>query len=380
MSQSPLKAFVVRYDDSSFTNPHTVLYAHEAINPTGRFTHMGAYYEGWEDKRGTGVDVTADGWAYDYAATRDMEIGFDTRSKITHVDVSTKWFTGNNVPEVSILVKDVLGDQDYHMVIDSASLKPDSAHRLMLPRPMDATHAQVLTHQEGGIARIHFFGEPSKLQPVKPANLLTKSFMVSASNTHYGSPVDAVNGVRAEDHMKGWESARTGRGEYALFELERPSTIQGLAVDTYLHRLNPVRAVAAFGVVAKKGASAADLLADAPKYSVHFADGSSHTPDDLKTYMHGAEFRARVSAPNTSKVEIKREIPEGSRWKEILPQSPTFADQFHYFGSGALNNTDQEFTHFLLQHGPNGGMHGLKAYGGLSAEDAELIHAVPGQN
>lgn len=376
-THSLLKTFVIAYDDSSFTDPHSVLRHDEAQDPTGRFTHMGAYYEGWEDKRGTGVNVINDGWAYDYSTARSMEIGLVERANITHVDISTKWFTGNNVPEVSIAYKDILRDDAYHIVVERESLNPDSKKRIELPNTLTATHVKILSHQEGGIARIHVHGEPSEIQPICPRNLLQDAFLIAASNEHYGSPLDAVQGVRAENYMKGWESARSGRGEYALFSLQNPTTIQGLVIDTYLHRLNPVRAVAAFGIVADKKESATGLLEDAPRYRVVFADGTEAMPNDLKAYMNSADFKSKVSEQGMSKVEIKRYVPDGSRWQEILPQSSTMADQFHFFKGSDLTNTDTAFTHLLLQHGPNGGMHGLKAYGGLSSHDVSNIHAIP---
>ncbi len=377
-TQNPVDAFIIDYKDSRFTNPHTVLRHDPAQDPTGQFTHMGAFYEGWEDGRGVGWTVTDDGWVYDHDAHNRMDIGLKERTALECFDISTKWFTGNNVPEISIFVRDTFNNASYVPVLERVKLAPDINQMLILPKAVDATHVRIITYQEGGIARAHMFGTPTGQQPLAVSNILTHSTLLAASNMHYGGPMDAVRGQRKEDHMKGWESARTGRGEYALFALEEEASVSGIVVDTYLHRLNATPAVAMFGYAGKVGEGAPEfLLEDSPRYKVIYADGTEVVPDDLKAYMNSAEFLLRVSVPGGNKVEIKRVLPEDSPWQIILPQTATFADQFHYFSAADLADTTTKFSHLLFQHGPNGGLHGLKVFGNVPQSQQAFMHPTP---
>ena len=103
-----IPAFLKSYSDSSFTNPHQVALPETPPDCTGDFTHMGAKYWGFETKRhvATTINATNDGFNFNAEGHHWLHLGLAFRSKITSLSVSTKWFTGNQVPVISVLLTD----------------------------------------------------------------------------------------------------------------------------------------------------------------------------------------------------------------------------------------------------------------------------------
>ena len=178
------------------------------------------------------------------------------------MEISTAFFTGNQVPIVAIDVR--MDDGDWCCVLERAALAPDRDHALDVT-PADAREVRIRCYQEGGIARVKLFGTPLPNPAPDPINLLATAAISHVSNEHYGNPAMAVRGVRNEDHMIGWESARTGFGERALFSLASPARCRHLVVDTYLHRLNPPLSCHLFGLPA--GTDPDQALARGPRWA-----------------------------------------------------------------------------------------------------------------
>ena len=97
-----LPAFLISYSDSSFTNPHEVVLPDEPAECTGNFTHMGAKYWGFETSRHLPLSRTETGFRFAHNLTHEFLIGLTHRSVVEEIHVSTKWFTGNQVPYISI--------------------------------------------------------------------------------------------------------------------------------------------------------------------------------------------------------------------------------------------------------------------------------------
>ena len=105
-----------------------------------------------------------------------------------------------------------------HQVLKRTALQPDSEHEFVIT-PTVATEARLELYYEGGLSRVLFFGELAAEQLPERPNLLQSATISHVSNEHYGKPEMAVHGERQVMHMSGWESARTGFGERALFSL-----------------------------------------------------------------------------------------------------------------------------------------------------------------
>lgn len=346
----PLPAFLIDYSDSSFTNPHDVVRADAPPDCQGVFTHMGAKYSGFESARHRATSVLAGeaAFAYDHNAHNWFVIGLKARSEVSEVRISTKWFTGNQVRFVSVFLID--GEKKTR-VLERVPLKPDADHVFEIA-PAWANKCQVECYYEGGIARVHLFGQAQAETPRE--NLLDKAEISYVSNIHYGDPARAVRGNREEEHMFGWESARTGFGERALFHLEKPAGIGEIVVDTYLHRLNAPLSCHVFGAkLETDGTDAAMALA--PRWKLVLDDGREIMPEDFQAYI----LEQRYLQEGVSTFKIRLHMPDKSPWRAILPFAPLRPDAWHAFKD--LQDKGP-FSHILYMHYPNGGIHGLKVF------------------
>lgn len=355
-----LPAFVIGYSDSSFTNPHEAALRVEPQECTGNFTHMGAKYWGFETARhrATRVDTDNQRFMFDDESFHWLQLGLKASSRVNKISISTRWFTGNQVQEVAV---DLKSDGDWQQVIARTPLAPDQDHDFDIASFDTATQCRIRCYHEGGISRVSLFGEQQGGQESRQ-NLLDTAAVSHISNEHYGRPSDAVAGKRDIDYMFGWESARTGFGEYALFHLRTPATVREIIVDTYLHRLNPPLACHVFGLnVQETGAAEAIDAAWSvrPNFKLTFADGTVVIPEDFKSYMATKAYRDEpVSEPSRFSVSLHNPSPE--RWQPLISFGELHADTWHSFTD---IETAQPVTHILYMHYPNGGIHGLRVYG-----------------
>ncbi len=343
-----LPAFLMSYSDSSFTNPHEVVLPDEPPDCTGDFTHMGAKYWGFETARHRALERTASGFRFDDEACHEFVIGLKQRCVVEEIRVSTKWFTGNQVPEVTLELVD--GDHS-EVVVERARLMPSDEHIFQVDR-ITASRCRVLCFHEGGIARVNLFGEAGIELYARP-NLLEQARISHVSNDHYGSPMMAVAGNRHENHMVGWESARNGFGERCVFSFDQSIEPRLLVVDTYLHRLNPPLSCHLFGC----DGDLETALTLSPRWTVKFEDGSEVIPDNIQSYISSRQF-LQASAPNPGKFEVVLTTPADSPWQPLLAFGDLRPDTWHEF---ALEQ-GQRFSHLLYSHFPNGGVHGLKLF------------------
>lgn len=346
-----LPAFVIAYSDSSFTNPHEAALPDEPPECTGNFTHMGAKYWGFETARHRATTASSDAYRFDHNAYHWLHLGLKSPAAVQKITISTRWFTGNHVPEVSV---ELIRGRTTVEVLSRSKLEPDQDHEFLI----DATEADeclVRCYHEGGIARVNLFGE---LLPAvsTPKNLLENATISHVSNEHYGKPGDAVSGNREVDYMLGWESARSGFGEQALFHLAAPSRIHSIVVDTYLHRLNPPLACHVFGTVTDDADAA---MLSRPRFSLIFDDGHQVTPEDFAAYMTDKLYlNEAVTDPMQFSVRLTNPAPES--WHPLISFGQLRPDAWHHFRELEYH---EPITHLLYMHYPNGGIHGLKAFG-----------------
>lgn len=353
-----IPSFLIAYSNSDFTNPHEVVLPDDPMDCTADHTHMGVKYWGLETKRhwATHVDQDSKKIYYNHDAYQWLKIGFKKRALVDCLKVSTKWFTGNQVRAISVILFDELKGAVTE-VLSKETLQPDNEHHFDIPDTM-ATECFIKLYHEGGIARINFFGSAAAEQPPTRENILRKATISHVSNEHYGNPKMAVDGCREQMHMVGWESARTGFGEQAIFHLAEPSQINEIVVDTYLHRLNPPMTCHIFGLLASEASSFEACLPQLPKWTLRFEDGTSITPPNFQEYML-SEAYLKEPVPNPSQFEIELAHAVASPWKAILPFEALAPDTYHRFTKFEVQG---EFSHLLYLHYPNGGVHGLKVF------------------
>lgn len=342
----PVPAFLIAYSNSDFTNPHEVVLPGNPPECTGNYTHMGAKYWGLESRRHVATTLKGNAFIYDHEAHNWFQIGLKERVAVEKIAVSTKWFTGNQVRAVSVFLIDEMTGKETR-VLDRAPLKPDAEHEFSVP-PTLATEARVDCYYEGGISQVSFFGEKAAEQPPQRKNLLEDAVISYVSNAHYGKPEQAVRGARREMHMIGWESARTGFGEQALFGIKTPAKISEIVVDTYLHRLNAPLSCHVFGFNGQ-----APPMDAAPRWKLTLKNGKEIVPENFQEFMLEQKYLPEKN------FTISLHLQPGSPWKAVLPFAPLMPDTYHRFNK--LENTGP-FSHLLYMHYPNGGIHGLKVF------------------
>lgn len=352
-----LPVFLKAYSDSSFTNPHEVVLAKSPQDCTGNFTHMGARYWGFETSRhrATQISTTGKSFTFDAEAHHWFEIGLTHRAEIRRINISTKWFTGNQVPEVSVELND-RQNNDRREVLPRTPLDPDAEHEFEID-PVMATDCHVKCYHEGGIARVNLLGTPGKALYDRP-NLLLDATISHTSNDHYGKPLDAVKGDRKVQHMVGWESARSGFGESTIFTLPRPARIETVIVDTYMHRLNPPLSCHVFAALLPEAQTLEQLIPLLPRWKIRFHDGMEVIPDNFQQYMLEQQYR-----PEHKQFEIQLHQEPGSPWKPLISFAELQPDTWHEFDQLESNS---EFNLLFYMHYPNGGIHGLKMFGHYS--------------
>jgi hypothetical protein len=130
-------------------------------------------------------------------------------------------------------------------------------------------------------------------------------------------------------------------------------------VDTYLHRLNAPLTAHAFGINAK-GRNIETLMKQAPRWSLVFDGKKRVVPKDFQSYMLKQQYLKEKGVKDRENFRIELTLPDESPWMPLLPFAPLTPDTFHRFrdfeDAGPV-------THILYMHYPNGGIHGLKAYG-----------------
>ncbi len=347
-----LETRLLEYSDSSFTNPHEITRPELPKNRQGQYSHMGAQYWGFETARhiGTRVDRQRQGFHYNPDAEHYLLIGLIQPALISQIDISTLWFTGNQVQAVTV---ELIYQDQRQTILERQNLNPDSNHSFPI-KPSKADQCLIRCHQEGGIARVQLLGEALDELESK-TNLLTDATISHVSNQHYGHPADAIRGNRLESHMVGWESARTGFGEQAIFTLKQNAIIKAMVVDTYLHRLNAPLACYLLGL--PSGVPIEEAKANLPKWRITFEDGRQVIPKNFTEYMSSQRYRNHLNKDSAG-FNIDLSSDDGY-WLSLIPFAELRPDTYHHFKITSAT----ELSHLLYLHYPNGGVHGLKAYG-----------------
>ena len=153
-----IPAFLKAYSDSSFTNPHEVVLPEEPPDCMGNFTHMGAKYWGFETNRhrSTSINESNQSFSFDTQAHHWFTIGLKHKALVHEIRISTKWFTGNQVPEVSVVLIDRQDDTATE-VLTRVKLAPDSEQTFSIT-PVLATDCHIKCFHEGGISRVILSG------------------------------------------------------------------------------------------------------------------------------------------------------------------------------------------------------------------------------
>lgn len=351
-----IRAFVIAYSDSSFSNPHSIVTDSDPVFDSDAFTFVGKEMDGLESRRHRAFSIAPEKAEiiFNPDAANFIRLGLIQKSRLSKVVISTKWFTGNQVPRVSLeLLDSTTGAAVFQ--INDLELSPDS-ERTIEVNGVETDECLIRCFYDGGISRVRFYGAAIEA-PAPRKNILEDAAIIFVSNEHYGKPSQAVSGRRLEHHMVGWESARTGLGESALFELKAPLRVSELEVDTYKHVFNAPLCCALYGGSFVDGIRATEIMKQAPRWRAEFENGAYAEPTDLRSYIYGGEYKKDPNYRGGG-LSFKLSSPKDSSFRPLLPFGQLSPDALHRF---KLAHKDP-VTHILFMHFPNGGIHGLRIF------------------
>ena len=105
-----IPAFIIAYSNSDFTNPHELVLPDEPKDCRSDFSHMGVKYTGLETCRHANTSLHAKEQYFEYHHNKYnwVQIGLKDRAAIEEIKISTKFYTGNQVRAVTVIVQDEL--------------------------------------------------------------------------------------------------------------------------------------------------------------------------------------------------------------------------------------------------------------------------------
>jgi allantoicase len=245
LASTQIGGLVLFATDEWFAPAQMLLDSSPPVFKEGLFTDYGKWMDGWETRR---KRIPGHDWCLLQLGVPGTIYGFE---------VDTAFFTGNNVPAISIhgaLLPDGMPFPEEHVdpgtgaitntgmmgvaaspgqltavtktwsEVQSFELLPKSPlkagyqetrlHYFAVKNPQTASHLRINYFPDGGVARLRVYRE------VKPAPLLSvprrHDFAAALnggcalcwSNEHYGTPSNTLNPGRAAKMDEGWETAR----------------------------------------------------------------------------------------------------------------------------------------------------------------------------
>jgi len=140
-----------------------------------------------------------------------------------------------------------------------------------------------------------------------------------------------------------------------MFAFKNTAVVDEMIIDTYLHRLNAPLGCYLFGLPSSEDFQKA--VSQLPKWRITFDDGSQIIPENFQDYMSKQLYRPQLKEKSTG-FHIDLSV-DSSCWLALIPFGELRPDTYHRFSISA----NVGLSHLLYLHYPNGGIHGIKAFG-----------------
>lgn len=379
--------------DEWFAPAGMLLSPEEPVFKDGLFTDFGKWMDGWETRRKRHP-------GHDWCVIR---LGLP--GHIAGFEIDTAFFTGNNVPAISILgtsmpdsmglpgelvdagsgavvgtnqigtassseliakVKKAMEAQTWQNLLPQSPLRPgyEATRRhyfACAPGPA-VTHLLVNYFPDGGVARLRAYGEvdeaslphPISWEPRDYALVSHGGVAICWSDMHYGIPSNCLLPTRASDMGNGWETARHPR---------RPPVLEagpnGLVDFSY----------ATDWFVMKLGARC--LLNEIEVDTNHF---KGNCPESARIDICDRPDLHGLPALEQRRLFAGEEFREAAGWTPVLPRTRLQPHARQYFGKGhdvPLATPVGAATHVRVTIFPDGGISRLRLLG-RPAEAARL--------
>lgn len=238
---------VVLFSDEWFAAAENLIKPKAPVRDAARFTHAGAWYDGWETRRHNTEEAD---WVVLRAGV--------ALARIIGCEVDTAFFNGNHAPHISvegatigddtaagavaaaawdpIIAKTECGPSQRHFFVRSAGITENSY-----------THFRLRMYPDGGIARFRLYGSAVAVLPKDLATVLDTASVfnggvaVRVSDQHFGSADNLLLPGRGHDMSDGWETKRSrtpGHVDWVVIRLGALTLVQSVVVDTAHFRGN----------------------------------------------------------------------------------------------------------------------------------------------
>lgn len=241
-----LEGSVLSFSDEWFAAADNLIKPKAPIRDATRFTHAGAWYDGWETRRHNTEEA-------DWVIFR----GGVASARIIGCEVDTAFFNGNHAPHISVEAVNVSDEAElenasleWETVVEKTECGPSQRHFFVREEGLTQnsyTHFRLKMYPDGGIARFRLYGT---VVPVLPKDVSTVLDMASVKNggvsirvsdQHFGSADNLLLPGRGHDMSDGWETKRSrtpGHVDWVVIKLGAATSIQQIVVDTAHFRGN----------------------------------------------------------------------------------------------------------------------------------------------
>lgn len=239
---------VLSFSDEWFAAAENLIQAHAPVRDATRFTHAGAWYDGWETRRHNEKE-------YDWVVLR-MGVA---AAHVVGGEIDTAFFDGNQASFVAVeglydeTAEDVREDDErWVTVIDKFECGPSQRHFFLREAGLTAakfTHVKLKMYPDGGIARFRLYGKvvpPAVLlqgdQLLDLASVCNGGVALAVSDQHFGSADNLLLPGRGHDMSDGWETKRSrepGHVDWVVIQLGcKSSYLDRVVIDTAHFRGN----------------------------------------------------------------------------------------------------------------------------------------------
>ncbi|GEQ67520.1 hypothetical protein JCM33374_g1185 [Metschnikowia sp. JCM 33374] len=281
---------IVAFSDEWFAAAENLIKPKPPIRDATRFTHAGAWYDGWETRRHNTEEAD---WVVVKAGVASAQI--------IGCEVDTAFFNGNHAPHISVEGANFSTEAEptswesssvaWEPIIEKLECGPSQRHFFVREEGLTAnnyTHFRLRMYPDGGIARFRLYGVVLPVPPKDKCTVLDTASVknggvaVQVSDQHFGSADNLLLPGRGHDMSDGWETKRSrvpGHVDWVVIKLGAATSIKNIVVDTAHFRGNfPQK-------VNLKGYSGDEYPSfDSEKWTV-LVDDSKTGPDAEHTYQ-----------------------------------------------------------------------------------------------
>lgn len=250
VTSNQLGSTVVDFSDEWFADASNLIKPTRPIRDATKFTHSGAWYDGWETRRHNEEECD---WVI-------IKMGISS-AKLVGAEVDTSFFNGNHAPFISIeaLYDDSTNPDEttiksndirWTEIVGKVECGPSQRHFLMRKEGITQgkfNYIKLNMYPDGGIARFKMYGKvcpPSQSSDniIDLAYVGQGAVVISYSDQHFGSASNLITPGRGHDMSDGWETKRSrtvDHTDWVIIELCKQSRyIEKIIVDTAHYRGN----------------------------------------------------------------------------------------------------------------------------------------------